>query len=402
MSGRPQLLFVSPRFLFPVDSGGKIRTTQILKGMLGGAFEITLASPATRTQIDKFRSNIDSICDHFRWWPVPVWQRFRWIARARFAFSKFPIPVAADQSRRGQIAVSRCAANGPDVTVFDFPHSALLGWSDCPAPRAMFAHNVETEIFERHANTSTGWRSLIWRNQQKKMASLEGELVHEAEGVIAVSRRDAHEFERRFDVEAVDVIRTGVDLDFFKYHGPADSARVVFTGAMDWLANIDAIRWYRNEFWSHIARCVPSATMDVVGRNPPQDLVVETMSKIPAWRFTGFVEDVRQYVRNAAVFVIPLRVGGGTRLKAFEAMAMGCPIVSTSIGMEGLDVRDGEHYLRADDPQDFASAVTRLLEDAALRRKIAESARSYVESNCSFMAVAREFEKICLNIRDRR
>lgn len=402
MSGRPQLLFVSPRFLFPIDSGGKIRTTQILKGMKGGAFQITLASPATRSEIDRFGSNIESVCDFFHWWPKPVWQRFDWIARVSFAFSKFPIPVAADNSRRGRMTVSRCVANGPDVTVFDFPHSAVLGWSDCPAPRTIFAHNVESEIFERHAKTSAGWRSMIWRNQRKKMASLEGKLVNEADGVIAVSQRDAHEFKRRFDVKSVDVISTGVDLDFFKYNGPADDTRVVFTGAMDWLANIDAIRWYRDEFWSHIASSVPSATMDIVGRNPPRDLVVETMSKNPTWRFTGFVEDVRQYVRNAAAFVIPLRVGGGTRLKAFEAMAMGCPIVSTSIGMEGLDVRDGEHYLRADDPQDFASAVTRLLEDAVLRRRIAESARSYVESNFSSMAVAGEFEKICLNIKDRR
>jgi glycosyltransferase involved in cell wall biosynthesis len=112
---------------------------------------------------------------------------------------------------------------------------------------------------------------------------------------------------------------------------------------------------------------------------------------------TGYVDDVRPYVQEAGIYVIPLRVGGGTRLKVYEAMAMGCPVVSTSIGIEGLPLVPGEHYLRADGEEELAAAVVALMKDAALRAKLAQAARRFVEERCSFRAVARDFERICMD-----
>jgi glycosyltransferase involved in cell wall biosynthesis len=194
------------------------------------------------------------------------------------------------------------------------------------------------------------------------------------------------------------VIRTGVDLDYFTYAPPAVDAMVVFTGSMDWLANIDGIRFMMEKIWPGVREQMPSAKMTVVGRKPPPSLVEQGRRLNAGWKFSGFVDDIRPYVWRAAAFVIPLRVGGGTRIKAFEAMAMGCPVVSTSIGIEGLELEAGRHYLRADSPAEFVGAIVCLLRDADLRRRLSEEARAHVERRFSSAAAARDFEEICLRV----
>lgn len=401
MSLDRKMLIISPRFLFPVDSGGKIRTTQILRGMKGGAFEITLVSPAPPGAAEVYSAELGDVCDHFFWWPESNWKRFPLLQRLWNLLSAIPISVASDRSRPGKKIVTEYMSRDPDITVFDFPHAGVLGWDECTTVRAVFTHNVETEIFERHMQASSGLRRLIWANQRAKMEKFEYRMLSDADGVITVSQRDAGTFRERFDVTNTNVIQTGVDLDFHNYSENPQNHRLVFTGAMDWLANIDAIQWFGEMIWMQIVAAVPDCSMDIVGRGPPQSLISQAAEQQLSWNFTGFVDDVRDYVHSAAIFVIPLRVGGGTRLKVFEAMAMGCPVVSTSIGVEGLDVVDGEHYLRADNPEEFAEKTVQLLFNPQLRHNIAGAARQYVESNCSFQSVARKFEGICLDIIER-
>src|SRR5690606_6689229 len=135
------------------------------------------------------------------------------------------------------------------------------------------------------------------------------------------------------------------------------------TGSMDWMANIDGIEYLLREVWPAVLAGGPDARMVVVGRNPPPGLVEEARRRGYAWTFTGWVPDTRPYVWDSAAFVVPLRVGGGTRLKVYEAMAMGCPVISTSLGVEGLPVEDGRHCLLADTPESLAAAIVRVLHD---------------------------------------
>jgi glycosyltransferase involved in cell wall biosynthesis len=154
--------------------------------------------------------------------------------------------------------------------------------------------------------------------------------------------------------------------------------------------------------WPHIAAAAPDARMTVVGRKPDQALVRAAADRNLPWTFTGYVDDVRPYVRNSAAYVIPLRVGGGTRIKAYEAMALGCPVVSTSVGMEGLQVEPERDYLRADEPEAFAAAAVRLLRERNLRAQLAQNARCLVEEQFSADNVARVFENICVRTLDAR
>ena len=396
MSSRPRLLFVSPRYLFPLDQGGKIRTANILRGLRGGAFDITLASPVPAA-VAHSQAEIDAICDRFISWPAP---HVGTPGRVAMLADRLPVAVASDRSAAGAGLVARALAD-TDLLLADFPHSVPLlpagGW---PAS-VMFTHNVEAEIFARHAEVARGVMRLVWRQQARKMRRFEAAALARFTSVIAVSRRDADALAAAYGLGDVAVIDTGVDLDFHAFQPPnpppaPGGGTIVFTGAMDWRANIDGIEFLMNEVWPVLTRSHPGARALIVGRNPQPALVEAARARGVDFDFTGYVDDIRPYVARGDVYIIPLRVGSGTRIKAFEAMASGRPVVSTTLGVEGLDVTPGTHFMRADSAGEFAAAIAGLLDDAGRARAMAAAARRLVEERFSWSVVARQFEEICL------
>jgi len=406
MAERPRLLFVSPSFLFPNNTGGRIRTTNVLRGLKGGAFDVTLIGPGSEAEVAQWREQLAGVCDRFVPW-APGFARPRWM-RAADLLQTLPVNVAADRTAAGIDAVRReLAAARYDVVVFDFVHAAVLKPAQVDAATVCFTHNVEAEIFARHVTQADNLlMRRVWTSQHRKMEAYERDALRGFDAVVAVSERDAGQFRRRYGLDAVDTIPTGVDLDFFSWQAPPPvdeqhPPSVVFTGSMDWDANIDGIRHFLDEVWPRVLAARPEARFTVVGRDPPAALL-ERARSLPGVSFTGFVPDVRPYARAAHAFVIPLRVGGGTRIKAFEAMAMGCPVVSTAIGIEGLDVTPDEHFLLRDGAADQAEAVLWLLGDAALRERLSLGARRCVEQRFGHRVAAQAFERICLAALARR
>ena len=391
---KPSLLFVSPRFLFPADEGGKIRTSNILRRLKGGAFEIVLASPAP-ADTAPFAAHIDSVCDRFIGWKQSAPSRMRRLAALADAR---PVSVATDDTPAGRDAVSGALLLvKPDVVVFDFPHAAVLAPAWFSMPSVLFTHNIEAEIYERHARLATGLWRLVWPVQAQKMKRFEAAVIARFDRVIAVSARDANALAKRYAPRRVDAIDTGVDLDFFEVLPAApppapDGGCVVFTGVMDSPANSDGVRYLAEQVWPVVLAARPAARALIIGRNPSPAL----RAACPAsFTFTGTVDDIRPHVARGHVAVIPLNVGSGTRIKAYEAMAMGRCVVSTSIGVEGLAVEDGEHLLIADDAKAFAAAILQVLGDATLRERLAANARHLVATRFSWAEVAKQFEKIC-------
>ncbi|HVE51180.1 MAG TPA: glycosyltransferase family 4 protein [Casimicrobiaceae bacterium] len=401
-SDRLRLLFVSPRFLFPAASGGKIRTRDVLRGLKGGRFAVDLVSPACDVAPRRFADDIAEVCDRFTGWPEAERGLAFKVRRALSIGSALPLAVATDRSSDGAQAISAALQQRYDLVVCDFPHASVLLPPRIGVASLLFTHNVEAEIFRRHAAVASGalMRSL-WLSQARKMAEFEDQVARRFETIVAVSERDAAHFARVVGADNVRTIPTGVDLDYFTF-APAQKpaaprgGRLIFTGSMDWLANRDAIRFFIDAIWSRIVAVRPEAEMVVVGHSPPRELVELATSNRLRVTFTGFVDDVRVRVRDAHVYVIPLRVGGGTRIKAFEAMAMGCPVVTTSLGVEGLPIVADSHALFADDPEAFAAAVLRLLDDASLRERLSRAARSFVEQQSSFRVAAQVFEDACV------
>lgn len=391
-----RLLFVSPRFLFPADEGGKIRTGQVLRGLAGGTFHVTLASPAP-PDAASFRGDIERVCDEFVTWPEPQRGRLFGLTRMRHLAGREPIPVATDRNREAEAVVRRELEKKPDVVVIDFVHAAVLAPDPLPAPSVLFTHNVETEIFARQVEvTKDPVRRAIWRDQMRKMEAFERDAARRFDALVAVSERDADTFRERFGAPNVRAIPTGVDTDLHAYEPPGDEDTAVFTGALDWHANADGISWLLDEIWPRVRERRSNARLVVVGRNPPRSFVER--GEPLGVTFPGFVDSIHPYVHGAGAYVIPLRVGGGTRIKAYEAMALGPPVVSTALGVEGLDVRPDDHYLRADDAAAFADAVCRVFEDRALREGLSQRAREHVVESCSYRRAARVFEEICESV----
>jgi len=402
---RPRLLFVAPWFLLPADSGGKIRTGDILRGMKGGRFEITLASPLPRDDEIDAAAKMDDLCDRFVGWPEGRSLLPRAVRRASHLFSSLPVSVADDRNPSATAIVQRELDKSPDVVVVDFPHTAVVAPPPYGVPSVMFTHNVEAEIYERHTELAANpLRRWIWGGQARKMDRFERQVLRAFDTVVAVSRRDREILESRYGLARVATIPTGVDVDRLAYKPPPASPRdrLVFVGAMDWAANIDAMRFMLEDIWPCLARVRPGLEFHIIGRNPPEELVREASRLGYRWSFEGFVDELAPHVHGADVYVIPIRVGSGTRMKAFEAMAFGRPVVSTSVGVEGLDLTPGTDFLRADAADSFAASVLRLLGDAELRRSLAERARTLVAERFSSETVARVFESICADAAGRK
>ena len=286
-----------------------------------------------------------------------------------------------------------------DVILCDFLVAAgVIPW-DWPCPKVLFTHNVEAVIWRRHYEVARNplWKALSWR-EWKRMEAAERRYLQKADHVLAVSENDREAFARFLDPRKLTVMPTGADTEFFQ---PSDEREIpnslVFTGSMDWLPNEDGIFYFANEIFPLILAKAPDATLCVVGRKPSRRLQ-DLAARVPNIQLTGWVEDVRPYLAQCAVYIVPLRIGGGTRLKIFEAMSMAKAVVSTSIGAEGLPVKNGEHLLMADDPASFAESTLQLLGNASQRAQIGQAARHLVEENYSWATVSKGFAQALENV----
>jgi glycosyltransferase involved in cell wall biosynthesis len=210
--------------------------------------------------------------------------------------------------------------------------------------------------------------------------------------VIAVSEHDRELMSRWVDPSRITVVPTGVDLRQYR-PDPAihdESPLVIFTGAMDWEPNIDAVEYFCEQIWPAVIAAVPDARFRIVGRNPDRRVHKRASASVEV---TGRVASVVDHLRRAAVVVVPLRIGGGTRLKIYEAMATGRAVVSTTVGAEGLDVHHGRDIVLADDPVAFSQAITKFLKDRQYRETYQRAAAA-LASKYDWPAVGETFARV--------
>ena len=234
--------------------------------------------------------------------------------------------------------------------------------------------------------------------QHRRMLRYEGGALRRFDGILAVSDADRETFARLYPgavKRPVQVVSTGVDTDYFApsaVDAPESAIRneLIFTGSMDWLPNEDAMLFFCRDILPLIRAEEPGVHLTIVGRTPTP--AVKKLADASGVTVTGRVDDVRPYIREAAVYIVPLRIGGGTRLKIFEAMAMGKAVVSTTVGAEGLPVTNGEHVVLADEPRAFAASVVGLMRDRESRARLEAAARALVVERYDWSAVAGELE----------
>ena len=315
------------------------------------------------------------------------------LALARSWLSPLPVDLYKARVRGLGAAVSRLIDSGEvDVCVADFLAAAPSVPLGGRVPTLLFQHNVEHQIWKRLARTERRpTRRALLELEWRKTRRYEARACARASLTVAVSEPDRAMLSDLAPAARIHAVPTGVDTSYFTpTAAPEIPHRLVFTGSMDWYPNEDAVLQFIDAVLPGIRRAVPDVSLTVVGRSPSARL--RAAAKAADVRVTGTVADVRPHVAEAAVCVVPLRVGGGTRLKIFEALSMGKAIVSTTVGAEGLPLVPGEHYLRADDPADFAHAVVALLRDPARRRQLGVAGRDLVEARYGWAMVTRAFE----------
>ena len=390
-----KILWVKGDFLHPVNRGGRIRTLEMLR-RLHRRHEIHYvgyADPAYPQALEESREYAS------RAYPLRhrVPRHFSPAFFAEVALGTFQtLPVAVRRYRSDALRTKLrelVAAGGFDRLVCDFPNMAAN--LDDPAPWVLFQHNVETMIWRRHAATAPDpLRRAYFGLQAARMFRFEREVCRRVAHIVAVSDTDARSMRELFGVDHVSAIPTGVDVEAFTPSEPAPAAAdLIFVGSMDWLPNIDGVRYFVREILPLIRRRRPDCSLVVAGRSPTAEIRAFAAAD-PRITVTGTVADVRPYLWGARVSIVPLRIGGGTRLKVYESMAARVPVVSTTVGAEGLQGRHPEHLCLADEPEEFARQCVQLLEDAVEARRMAAAAWDLVAARFSWDRVTREFESI--------
>jgi sugar transferase (PEP-CTERM/EpsH1 system associated) len=396
-----KILWVKAGGLVPPDTGGKIRSYHILRelarehaitffsfygahandshGQLEEIFERVITIPLHLPEPKSFRE----LCEY----------GLRLRTREPYNISKYCRPRVREE-------LSRLLRNESfDAIVCDFVIAAgVIPW-EVSTPKILFTHNVESVIWQRHYRIAKNplWKALSWR-EWRTMQAAEKRYLQEADHVMTVSEADRRYFAEFLDAAKLSVIPTGADTDFFSpTKEPETPNSLVFTGSMDWLPNEDGVIYFIKEILPLIRREVREVSLTIVGRNPSPRLK-ELAAGTASVHLTAWVEDIRPYLSQAAVCVVPLRIGGGTRLKIFEAMSMGKAIVSTTIGAEGLPVRPDEHLVIADGPAHFAESTLALLRNPERRRSMGVTARDLVVQNYGWRMVAKQFADILAEV----
>lgn len=378
-----KILFLSPRQPLPARSGAKLREYHFLRA-LGNAAEVTylhFAEPgaeALSTQDLPFCRTVVS---------VPKPRAYGVSANIAGIFGKWPLPILNYTSAEMAPAVVRAVTEGD----FDFIHLdslhmiryAMEASRRNSRMRAVYNwHNIESEAMRRFAATSPSAAKRWYAGQTaRKLARLETEILHSSFAHIVCSERERAQLAGIVPSANIVTVENGVDTNYFSWgEEPAARPKIVFVGTMDYFPNSDGAIFFSNQIWPRVRKKMPEAELMIVGANPGPAVVA--LGDLPGVRVTGMVPDVRPFYRGALAAVVPLRTGGGTRLKILEAMAAGVPVVSTPLGAEGLDVEHGKDLLLASaaDADAWVAMLMRLAESAQLRQLLRNASLELVRS----------------------
>jgi glycosyltransferase involved in cell wall biosynthesis len=410
-----RILWVKADKLLPVQNGGNIRTYHVLR-YLSARHELTFYSYYGGTPDPDYERELQR--------QLPGAVAFC-TGKRELSGAERGLDYLAHLSAQPPYAVSRFAhaevqkqlqtwfrEQRFDVAVCDFLDAAVNFPGILNIPSVLFQHNVESEIWRRHAATAGNPpKKMMYRMEFRKMLRYERAAVRKFQHVIAVSENDRSLMTQWVDGDRVTVVPTGVDLAQYRPDPAATDANasaplITFVGAMDWKPNVDGVEYFCGEVWPSIKAEVPQARFRIVGRNPDRRVQKWASNKIndssdASIEVTGRVPSVVEHLRQSAVVIVPLRIGGGTRLKIYEAMATAKAVVSTTVGAEGLDVHHGRDIILADDALSFAQAVIMLLRDPELRRRY-EKAAAETAARYDWPAIGERFSEVLQSVAEKK
>lgn len=390
-----KILWVKSDFLHPTTRGGQIRTLEMLRCLHRRHEVHYVAFRAPGETEGVARSSEYSTRAYPIDFQLPAKTSTKFYAQLLGGLlDSVPLAVSRFRSAAMRHTLAEVlSATRFDHVICDF----LVPAVNLPSMQGvvLFQHNVETMIWRRRVEHARNPLERAYlKIQSGRMFRYEREICRTAGRVIAVSPLDSATMQKLFGLQQVPDVPTGVNLEYF--HRPPEcrpQADLVFVGSMDWMPNVDGILYFVHEILPLIRKQRPETTLAIVGRDP-SSAILQLAERDPLISVTGTVPDVRPYLWGSTVSIVPLRIGGGTRLKIYEAMAARTATVSTRVGAEGIAAEHPVSIRLADEPAEFATECLALLEDANARGAVADSAWKMVDENYSWERVARQFEAI--------
>ncbi len=398
-----KILFLTQIVPFPLDAGPKVKTYHVIRALVGQGHSVTLISFVRPEEVRHIPA-LQEICEAVHMVPI---RRSR-VADVGFMIRSYltgrPFLVERDDLRPMQEMINRLVQEDD----FQFIHAdqltmvqfALEGASAFPdkKPKVIFdAHNAVWTIVERMKENAPFFLKPVLAVEAKRVKRYEGEMLRTVDHVLAVTDIDQKLLEealhfskqgRKDFVSPVTVIPIAVDTQKLKpINRNAGSKNIVTLGTLHYPPNADGIRWFLNEVFPLIKKRVPDVTLTIIGKNPPQDFF-ETAEQAPGTiNVTGYVDDLVPYLEESALMVVPVRAGGGIRVRILEAFAYAMPVITTTVGLEGIHGIPDHDVLVADTPADFANCTIELLETPSLQEKLSTNGRELATSKYDWQTV---------------
>lgn len=394
---RLKVLVIDEWFPWPLESGKKIRTFNLISRLaeIHQIYYLAYASTPKEdfkvAQIQKYGINTLLVEDNrTKKWSLPFYMDV-----ARNLLSSRPFSTVYHV--RPIFAKELCKfleREKPDLVHCEWTNYAPYLEYVGNIPIVISSHNIESEIWHRYArSTKNPLSKLVAMQQAERIEVLEREWYKRVDHVIAVSETDKERIEGYGGY--VTVVDNGVDLQYYGAQDiPNNADSIVYTASFDTFANQDAVHYFMREMYPYIKMKVPNIKVSFVGKDPPSSIVKYGHKDPSSILITGTVPDVRKYIGSAAVVIVPLRIGGGSRLKILEAMAMKKPVVSTTVGAEGLIVESEKNIIIADDPIEFSNRVIKLLKDKRAQHELGMAGWNVVKEIYDWNVLARKQDAV--------
>ena len=366
-----KLLYLTHRCPYPPNKGERIRCFNILKH-LAKHYEIHLACPVfSRDEIEQVEN-----CKAYAKSVITTYIN-PYAAKARCLFSLFskkPFTVSYFYSKKFKEIIQR---QDFDIVLVDCSSMAQYA-IDIEIPKIVDFVDIDSDKWKLYSRYSSLPKSIIYHMEYRRIQLFENNINKQFNFCLVVSEDEKKLLQ---DGENVVIIPNGIDVGFFVPRAPQNDNTLIFTGAMNYFPNIDGVSYFHKDIWPLVKEHIQDVRFIVAGMSPPPKIrALASEDTI----ITGFVSDVRDYLAQATVCIVPLRIAKGIQNKILEAMAMGIPVVATTAANAGIEARDKHQILVADSPEDFARSVLMLLKDPQLRKTIADNARQFVQENFSW------------------
>ncbi|MCD6194553.1 MAG: glycosyltransferase [Candidatus Aminicenantes bacterium] len=381
---------ISPSFPWPLNTGGKIRIYQILRHLIRLGHKVTFLSLAQETYSSEVVEELETLCEKFLIIPSPRQSKV-WAALRSIIFYE-PYRLAKFENREFTEKIAHEFSHDYDLVWVNFLETLASLPSEHEVQKkpiiVLDQQNADELFWMTYAQHGPFWIRFFAKQNLKRVRRLQARVIHKVDIILSVSKEDADFTQASLADSSIEVWVAPNGVDTEKMY-PAENQerrnKIIFCGSMDVMMNIEAVEWFTHNVFKKVREEVPDAEFWIVGRNPGPG--VQKLSSVSGVYVTGSVPDVRPFYAEAKVAVAPLRLGGGTKLKVLEAMALGVPVVATPIGSQGIKAVPGKHLFVEESIENFAQKVVSLLQNEEIARKMAQEARRLVEEHYSWSGV---------------